>query len=380
MTGAMTRHLLTAALLLHGVGTSACPLCLGAGQLSTAQQLVATAQAVLAVPTAAAGRFRVTHVIKGDRPADGTVEGGYPRSGPPRSGPASGSAAPTDARPLLLVRDDPFPTWVIFGAIDRERADWLRALAAGKRAADMSSEEWRARVALVVPHLDDPEPLAADLACAELRSAPYAALRTAKPHLNAAALRKALADPEFAPRRPLCLLLLGISGNAHDAATLEQGLQTAWQSGDAVNLSSMLAADLELRGSGRVAWVESHYLADRKRSTPELKAALLALSVHGNANAVIPRERVIQSYLLFMKAHPETAGDVAPDFAAWQYWDAVPDYLALTRSGVRQQYPSRLAMLTYLQQSPNAKALGFTPEAAPAGSKPDPLNPSLPQR
>jgi hypothetical protein len=82
----------------------------------------------------------------------------------------------------------------------------------------MSPEEWRARVALVVPHLDDPDTLAAELAYADLGAAPYAALRTAKPHLDAAALRRWLADPELAARHPLCLLLLGISGNAQDAA------------------------------------------------------------------------------------------------------------------------------------------------------------------
>jgi hypothetical protein len=70
-----------------------------------------------------------------------------------------------------------------------------------------------------------------------------------------------------------------------------------------------------------------------------------------------------------MKAHPEIAGDVAADLAAWQYWDAVPDYLALMKSGVRQQYPSRRAMLAYLQQSPNARALGFSPEVVPMDGK-----------
>jgi hypothetical protein len=358
---AMTRHLLAAALLLQGASAWACPICLGAGQASEAQQLVATSQAVLAVPTEEAGRFRVVQVIKGERPANGTVEGGYPRSGP-----APGDAGPTNSKPLLLVRVDPLPTWVILGAIDAARADWLRALAAGKRAADLSPEEWRARVALVVPHLDDPDTLAAELACAALAAAPYAALRTAKPHIDAAALRRWLADPGLAARQPLYLLLLGIAGNAQDAATLDQRLQAALLSGDAANLSSLLAADLELRGADRVAWVESNYLAEPKRSTPEIKAALLALSVHGNANGAIPRERVIQSYRVFMKAHPEIAGDVAPDLAAWQYWDAVPDYLTLMRSRVWQQYPSRLAVLDYLQQSPNAKALGFVSEAAPA--------------
>ncbi len=87
-----------------------------------------------------------------------------------------------------------------------------------------------------------------------------------------------------------------------------------------------------------MAWVESNYLADPSARTPEIKAALLALSVHGNANGAIPRERVIQSYRLFMKEHPEIAGHVAPDLAAWQYWDAVPDYLALMKSDVRQSF------------------------------------------
>ena len=172
---------------------------------------------------------------------------------------------------------------------------------------------------------------------------------------------------------------MGISGNAQDAAALEKRLQAAWQSGDAANLGSMLAADLELRGAARVAWVESNYLADPKRSTPEIKAALLALSVHGNANGAIPRERVIESYRVFMKAHPEIAGDVAPDLAAWQYWDAVPDYLALMRSRVRQQYPSRLAMLATFDRVPMPRALGFAPEAAPADGHAERWNPSLPQ-
>jgi hypothetical protein len=282
----MTRHLLAAALLLKCVGAAACPLCLGWGQPSIAQRLVSAPQAVLAVPTENASRFHVIQVIKGERTADGTVEGGYPRSGP-----ASADAAPTNTKPLLLVSDDPLPTWVILGAIDTAQAGWLRALAAGKRAADMSPEEWSARVALVVPHLQDPEPLAADLAYAELGAAPYAALRTAKPHLDAAALRQWLADPQLAARQPLCLLLLGISGNAQDAATLEQRLQAAWESGDTANLGSMLAADLELRGAPGVGRVE---LSRRSE-------ALAAGNQGGAARALRTWQR--------QRRHPARAGD-----------------------------------------------------------------------
>jgi hypothetical protein len=390
---------LCALLLLTGACINACPICQGWGQPSLSQKLVTAPEAVLAAPTAEVGRFRVVHVVKGEQQDEkirnpkseiqnkletgnsetqnlgDTIEGGYPRSG---LTPAD--AAPTNTKLLLLVRSDPFPTWVILGAIDAARLKWLRELAAGKPAADRSLEDWRARVALVVPHLDDPEPLARDLAYAELGAAPYEALRTLRPHLDAAALRQWLADPEFVQHRPLCLLLLGISGDPRDAAAIEERLETSRQSSDSANVSSMLAADLELRGVERLAWVETNYLADPKRSPPEIKAALLALSVHGNANGAIPRERVIRSYRLFLKQHPEIAGDVAPDLGAWQYWDAAADYLALMKSGVRQQYPSLLAMLAYLRQNPQAKALGFAPEAAPADGKSEPWNPPLPQR
>jgi hypothetical protein len=184
-------------------------------------------------------------------------------------------------------------------------------------------------------------------------------MRTAKPGFDAPAVRRWLANPERAARQPLYLLLLGFAGNVQDADALEQRLEAAWKSGDPTNLGSMLAADLELRGAARMAWVEERYLRDHARSAPEVKAALLALSVHGNAGGAIPRERVIHAYRAFMKEHPEIAGYVAQDLAAWQYWDAVPEYLALMKSGVRQQYPSRVAILAYLRQSPSAEARGF---------------------
>jgi hypothetical protein len=78
-------------------------------------------------------------------------------------------------------------------------------------------------------------------------------------------------------------------------------------------------------------------------------------------NGAIPRARVIESYRIFMQTHKPLAGLVAQDLAAWQYWDAVPEYVALMNSDVRQHYASRVAILAYLQRSPGgAKALART--------------------
>jgi hypothetical protein len=337
-------------LLCVSAAAAACPICLGAGQPSKAQELASAQQAVLAVPTADASRFRVIEVIHGERPSGTTIEGGYPRRA------STADATAPKGKPLLLVRNEPFPAWTILGAIGAEQSGWLRKLAAGKRFEDISAEAWQARVALVVPYLENPEPLVAELAYGALAAAPYAAMRTAKLQLDARAVRAWLADPQLAARHRLYLLVLGFAGNAGDAAALDRRLEAAWKSGDATNLASMLAADLELRGPARVTWIDERYLGDRARTAPEISAALLALSVHGNASGVIPRERVIQSYRKFIKEHPEISGYVARDLAAWQYWDAVPEHVALLKSDVRQQFPSRLATLAYLRQSPSAEA------------------------
>jgi hypothetical protein len=351
---------LAAALLSLSTAAAACPICLGAGQQTVAQQLAAAPQAVLALPTAEAGQFRVVEVVRGERPSTRTIEGGYPRAA------STVDSALRKGEALLLIREEPLPGWVVLGAIGTDQAGWLRQLAVGQRSDTLSATQWRERVALVAPRLESPQPLVAKIAHGELSAAPYAAMRASKPQLDARKVRGWAADPQLAARQRLYVLLLGITGDQRDAAALEQRLDAAWQAGDATNLAAMLTADLELRGPARMTWIEQKYLRDRSRSAAEVDAALLALSVQGHTSAAIPRERVIQAYRVYMKAHPENAGNVAPDLAAWRYWDAVPEYQALMKSGVRQQYPSMLAMMNYLRQSPAGGAAG----AAPTGPLP----------
>jgi len=339
----MTRWLTAALLFWASLVAAACPLCIGALRQSPAQELTSLRQAVLAIPTAGQQSYRVVEVIKGERPSNGVIdEGSY----------KANAAALESGTPLLLVRDTSWPMWVNFGTLSVEHASWLRELAAGKRWTEMNADEWRARVALMLPYLENPEPLVAEIAYGEFASAPYAALRTLKPRLQAAKLRWWIDDPRLAQRQSTYTLLLGIAGDEKDAARYEQRIDAAWNANDKTNLGPMLAADLELRGASRMTWIDDRYIRDRSRTTPELEAVLLALSVQGNASGVIPRERVIRSYRIFMREHRELAGFVAQDLATWQYWDAVPEYVALMKSDLRQQYASRLAIVAYLKQSP----------------------------
>ncbi len=325
-------------LLFASAVAVACPICVGGAAHSAADELIEAPRAVLAAPDG--DQYRVLGLVKGARP-DAVLKEVLVRD------------AADAGKPLLLVRDDAWPMWVSLGAMDPRQLATLRELAA-PRPHDAGDPAWQRRVELVLPHLPSRQALLAEIAYAECASAPYAALRAAKPRLDAEALRRLVNDPRLASRRPVYLLLLGVAGGAGDAAAVEAQLDIAWHAKDATNLASLLAADLELRGASRVAWLEDRYLRDRARTAPEIAAALLALSVQGQTRGAIPRERVIEAYRMFMREHPDRAGLVAPDLAAWSYWDATPEYAALLKSGPRQQYASLAAIQAYLRQSPLA--------------------------
>ncbi len=325
----------------------ACPLCLGGVRFAPGLQLDLAEQAVLAAPVADGTRWRILGVVKGAAIAGQVII---------EQVDGADEAAVRAGRPLLLLRDRLWPQWSSVGTIGVEYAGWLRQLVATGPTPDRTDVDWRGRVVLVSPYLEDREPLAAAIAYGEIARAPYGALRSLKPRLEAATIARWLNDPKLAERRPAYTLLLGIAGRPEDAERLEQRLDAAWASRDATNLGAMLGADLELHGPSRVGWIETMYLADRNRTMPEIAAALQALSEHGKENGAVSRERVIQAYRLFMRERKPMAAYVARDLAEWEYWDATPEYVALLTSNVVPDPASRYEIVNYLQRSPRADA------------------------
>jgi hypothetical protein len=330
-------------MLAATIGAAACPVCFRGMGLTTAQQLTSAKRAVLAVPAADGEQLEVIAVIKGCGAAEETIA----------AADLVDATSLRATRPLLMLQSPFSAMWLSAGSVGSDYTDWLQRLAAATPGSNASDAQWREHVAFLLPYLDSPEPLVAAVAYSELARAPYAVLRTLEPHLDAAKLTRWIDDPI---RQRLYTLLLGIAGSAQDAEGLEQRLDAAWKSNNASNLAALLAADLELRGPARVRWIEKRYLIDRSRTLPEIQAALLALSVQGAADTAVPRARVIEAYRLFMKARKPMAGFVAPDLAAWAYWDAGPEYAALLKSNVLQDPASRYAVMGYLEQSPRADA------------------------
>ncbi len=323
----------------------ACPMCAAARELTiSAQELVYAGHSVLAIPSADSNEFRVVAVIKGDTALDSTITGPVFRAD---------AAAMQSQKPLLLIRDDAWPVWVNFGPVSAEQADWLWQLSVTKRTTELTDGEWREHVAYFLPYLENPEPMVAEIAFNEFVSAPYDALRSLKPRLDVAGIRAWLNNPNLVRRRSVYLLLLGIAGTPLDALRIEGRVGFARQTHDVTDLPALVGADLELRGAAGVERIEKQYLTDSGRNKPEIEAALLALRVHGDTNGAVPRSRVIQAFVLFIKEQPSLAGLVAAKLAEWNDWDVVPEYGALLKSGAPQDPASRDAIIKYLENRPN---------------------------
>ena len=344
-------------------GTAACALCYEAvRQLMTeGVRLDSADRAVLAVRENAGDLIRIVAVVKGSDALGGVI------ADPIFANLDGGSGSD---EPSLLVRGQGDTDWKNLGTIPLADADWLRAIVAtrligGERprrawpltmstADTLSYAGWRERIALVLPYLENANPLSARLAWGELARAPYAAMDAARSRIRATTVEAWLEDPKLKSRRTAYLMLLGFVGGPEDAARLDQRIAAALASRDATDLAAMIAADLELSGPSRVEWIETRYFADRSRTMPEIEAALLALNVLGDADGVVPRARVVEAYRAFIRERPAMAGFVAPQLAGWNCWDAAPDYSALVKSNASMDPASEFAIVNYLKRAAEA--------------------------
>lgn len=348
----MTRLFLSALALVAGAGqAAACAICLSAVSVTLAEQIDATDAAVLAVPDQ--GGLRVTAVLKGGEAAGEILPAAALMPEP--TAPAAGMA-------LLLVHNAFADTWKPLGAARPDSADWL-ARVAGAPPLDGDEDHMvvggpalDARLALAAQRFEDADPMVAEIANDQIARAPYAALAGLRGAVDPAALRAYVAAPGTGDRRASYILLLGVAGDASDAAAIEARLAAARRTGDATDVAALLVADMELRGPDRLAWVEATYLADRARSLAEVEAALAAFQVQGEADATIPRAEVVEVFRRFIRARPAMAGFVAPELTHWQAWAASPDYAALIERGAVTDPAEEFAILTYLRRSPDPAA------------------------
>ena len=355
------------ALLLSGVAAPvarACPICSGGlPTLTLLQHLINADRAVIA--RAVGGRdFEVLEPIKPSTGQRGAVDrpgtvlrdlAFVPGEDLPRSPGGS----------YLLLRRSLGGGWVNAGAVPASAAADVRRLVGAKRSADMTLADWQARVVSLAPMLEHPVPLLATTAYAEIARAPYAAMRSTRGRVRPSDLRTWLADPGRASRRPLYWLLYGINAGPAEAREIAGRVDQLAAAAGLEDLSSLIAADLEAGGAARRLRLQRIYLEQPTRSLPELQEAVLAFTVHADAGDARLRRETAETFGRLVRRHRALGGLVAADLARWQYWDAVPDYIALLRS--RVLHPAlRQPVIDYLTASGRPDALAAVAAAAAA--------------
>ena len=274
----------------------------------------------------------------------------------------------------LLLRQALGGGWMNAGPVPAGAANDVRRLVGAKRSSDMTLADWRSRVVMLAPMLEHPVPVLATTTYAEIARAPYDAMRSTRGHVRPSDLRVWLADPGRATRRPLYWLLYGINAGPGEAREIAGRVDRLAAKGGLEDLASLLAADLEAGGAARRAVLRRTYLEQSKRSIAELQEAILAFTVHADAGDAALRRETAETFGRLVRNHRALGGLVAADLARWQYWDAVPDYIALLRS--RMLNPAlRQPVLDYLTASGRPDALAAVAEIASSKNRPMAANP-----
>lgn len=330
----------TALLALWAGAAPACEICLAAAgeRISLADRLAHADRVALAVPDAGGG-LRITTTIAGDAPEGAVIVD------------AGDEPFVAQGGPLLIIADGSAPVWTSLGEIDAAASGWLAFLAG-------APDDWRKRVIAALPHLGGGRhTLAEEIAWGEIAAAPYARLAAVSGRLDPAVVAGWLEDPDLAPHRAGVLHLYGLTAGDAGAATIRARAVAAADAHDATLLGPLLTSDLELGGPARVDWIEARYFADRSRSMAEIDAALTGLRLQGEADAAVPRERIVAAFRRFVAERPGMAASVAGPLADWSAWDACADFEALLAAGVADP-ASEFAMTRYLQRADAAQPDG----------------------
>jgi len=349
---------LVASLLAIGAAW-ACPICFSGRFVAFGQKIDAADAVVLATPIGEGGLYRIVKAIKGATPIGALIIDASPPN----------PALVVSGQPMLVLRNKSSQQWSALGSIAEGNADWLRALAAGSPASsrptvgawprtldttgNLTKDDWVARLALVSANLESSDRLAAEIAYGEIARAPYQLLRSLKGTRQPGEIAAWLDDPDLASRQPAYMLLLGIVGGPADAQKIEAQIERRRAIHSADNLAALIAADLEIRGPSRLGYVVEALLTDKSRSLPEIEGALLALSVQGTANAMIPRSQIVSAYRAFIKVRPAMAGFVVQDLSDWGEFGAAGELEAAMTSGAIRDPASQYAVLAYLKRDPS---------------------------
>ena len=324
-----------------GHSLRACPICLGiTSQKPTLAEVYQRASDVVVAHAAGNSKsYTIDRVIKGNSALAGQ--------------PAALTVALGIGGGVILSRESVELPWQVHGATALHLQLFFRFVETLPVAKPATNDEWLKRLGHWRRFLGHADSRIARSAWSEWARAPYKILRQAR--FDPAKLRTWLADPSQAYAKPMWIVLLGVSGTEDDARAVRKQLKTAWSKNEAPLIPSLITARIEQEGTVGIKWLEEHYIRDRDRTLAEIRAALTALSVHGNANEQL-RPHILAACRTLLDERRPLSGLVARDLANWKDWSAAKYYQTLLASGEPVLPETQPGIVDYLKASKLASA------------------------
>ena len=201
------------------------------------------------------------------------------------------------------------------------------------------------------------------LAHIEVARAPYHEIRGLGNILPRKELHAFLGNFRMIEWHPLYLLLLGQSEDEQDHEIIVGKVRSAEKFATSTQLASLATAWIEMEQGVALDFFEANYLSQPDRSEKEMRALLMALSVHGTNGHVHLRDRIVDCYRMVLSSHPSLALQIVTDLNTWKRQDLVPEVAAILASPPPALELSAIAQLrSYLRASDEPE-----PEITPKG-------------
>lgn len=282
--------------------------------------------------------FRVTMVLKGKQLVSAKDELRIPYFGSAKAG----------TQFLLMGIDPPDLLW----SFPREVSKPARKYLGDVISLPADSLE---RLRFFLKYLEHEDPMLAKDAYEEFGAAPYEDVQKLKADYDHDQLIKWITNKDVLQnRRRLYFVMLGICGSKDDAKLLEK-LMRSKDPVDRMGLDSLIGCYVTLTGDKGLDTVDELFVKNKNREYGDIFAALQALRFHGSEGGVVEKDRLLQSFRLFLD-RTEYADLVIRDLARFEDWSQIDRLVKLFRDAKEDTSWVRVPVINFLRSCPLPKA------------------------
>ena len=218
---------------------------------------------------------------------------------------------------VVLVRKSEWSPWQSLGVTDDKYQQIIKRILAFSRHWT-GKNGLQQRYSFFLTLFGDDNRAIHELAYLELGRAPYRTIKRMAKQVSKDDLRMMLTRREYLQWRSLAILLLAQNANDQDRKLIEDSFQNCQQFSLDNNLAAWATAYVEIHGPPAVAEIEQSYLRESNRSESEIRAIVMALSVHGRNGHRHLRDQIVESYGIVLQSHPMLADLIANDLTEWK--------------------------------------------------------------